>query len=85
MYYYCIWSEKESKCILQKFDDFFLAKYLFDINTYNQFNGDVWRYWCYVSISTNELRLVACRIFDICVNVAFVERLWSCMGFLQTN
>ena len=28
---------------------------------------------------------VACRIFGICVNAASVERLWSCMGFLQTN
>ncbi|RGB28286.1 ribonuclease H-like domain-containing protein [Rhizophagus diaphanus] len=34
-------------------------------------------------VSTNELGLVACRIFGICVNASSVERFWSCMGFLQ--
>ena len=85
MYYYYAWSGKESKCILREFDDFRLEKFPFDFNTYKQFNGDVWRYWCYVNVSTKELGFVACRIFSICVNAASVERLWSCMGFLQTN
>jgi len=85
MYYYYVWSEKESKCILCEFDDFRLEKYPFDPTTYRQFDGDVWRYWCYVNTSTSELGFVACRIFSICVNAASVERLWSCMGFLQTN
>ena len=75
MYDYHVWFKKEPKCILREFDDFRLTKYPFDIDTYNQFNGDVWRYWCYVSISTNELGLVVCRIFGICVNAASVERL----------
>lgn len=85
MYYYHAWSGKEPKCIIREFDDFRLSKYPFDIDTYKQFNDDIWRYWCYVGLSTNELGLVACRIFGICVNAASVERLWSCMGFLQTN
>ena len=85
MYYYHAWTGKESKCIIREFDDFRLNKHLFDIDTYKQFNDDIWRYWCYVGLSTNELGLVACRIFGICVNAASVERLWSCMGFLQTN
>ena len=43
MYYYCAWSEKEPKCILRKFDDFQLAKYPFDLDSYKQFN-DILRY-----------------------------------------
>lgn len=85
MYYYRAWSGKEPTCILREFDDFRLEKYPFDRDTYRQFNGDVWRYWGYVSVSTNELGFVACRTFGICINAASVERLWSCMGFLQNN
>ncbi|CAG8620183.1 4_t:CDS:2, partial [Diversispora eburnea] len=48
-------------------------------------NHYVWRYWCYISVSTSELSFVACRIFGICTNAVSVERLWSCIGFLQTN
>ena len=85
MYYYNAWFKKEPKYILRKFDDFCLSKYPFNSNTYEQFKGDILRYWYYISTSTNELGPVACRIFGICVNVASVKRLWSCMGFLQTN
>ncbi|PKK60735.1 hypothetical protein RhiirC2_818033 [Rhizophagus irregularis] len=85
MYYYRAWSGKEPTRIIREFDDFRLAKYPFDLETYKQFDNDIWRYWCYVSVSTNELGFVACRIFGICVNAASVERLWSCMGFLQTK
>ena len=84
-YYYQAWFSKESICILREFDDFRLGKYPFDYNTYKQFNGDIWRYWCFAEAFTNELGLVACRLFGICINAASVERLWSCMGFLQTN
>uniref|UniRef100_U9U131 HAT C-terminal dimerisation domain-containing protein n=1 Tax=Rhizophagus irregularis (strain DAOM 181602 / DAOM 197198 / MUCL 43194) TaxID=747089 RepID=U9U131_RHIID len=62
-----------------------MGKYPFDYDTYKQFNNDIWRYWCFARVSTNELGLVACRLFGICVNAPSVERLWSCMGFLQTN
>jgi len=85
MYYYRAWSGKKPKCILNEFNNFRLAQYPFDLNTYRQFNNDIWRYWCFVSVSTNELGFVACRIFGICVNAASVERLWSCMGFLQSK
>ncbi|RIA89638.1 ribonuclease H-like domain-containing protein [Glomus cerebriforme] len=82
IYYYNVWSDKEPKCIIREFDDFHLNKYPFDIETYKQFN---WRYWCYIGLSTNELGFVACRIFGIYINATSVERLWSCMRFLQTN
>ena len=84
-YYYQAWFSKESICILREFDDFRLGKYPFDDNTYKQFSGNIWKYWCYAKDSTNELGFVACRLFEICVNAASVERLWSCMGFLQSN
>ncbi|GES85706.1 ribonuclease H-like domain-containing protein [Rhizophagus clarus] len=85
IYYYRAWFGKEPKCILREFDDFWLAKFPFNLESYRQFNNDIWHYWCYVSVSTNELGLVACRIFGVCVNAASIERLWSCMEFLQTN
>ncbi|CAG8700209.1 9536_t:CDS:1, partial [Ambispora gerdemannii] len=78
------WSGKEPTCILREFNDFSMSVYPFDDNTYNQF-GDIWRYWNYAGALTNELGLMACRLYGICVNAAAVERLWSCMGFLQTN
>jgi hypothetical protein len=84
-YYYQAWFKKESTCILREFDDFRLGKYPFDYNTYKQFDNDIYRYWCFAKSSTNELGLVACRLFGICINAATVKRLWSCMGFLQTN
>lgn len=85
IYYYQAWSEKESTSILCELDDFRLEKYPFDDNTYKQFRGDILKYWCYAKESTDELGFVACRLFGICVNAASVERLWSCMGFLQSN
>ncbi|PKC58978.1 hypothetical protein RhiirA1_470137 [Rhizophagus irregularis] len=85
MYYYRAWSGKKPTHIIREFDDFWLAKYPFDLEIYKQFDNDIWRYWCYVSVSTKELGFVACRIFGIYVNAASVERLWSCMGFLQTK
>ena len=60
MYYYCAWSEKEPKCILNEFNNFRLAQYPFDLNTYRQFNNDIWSYWCFVGVFTNELGFVAC-------------------------
>ena len=74
-YYYRAWSGKESKCILKEFDDFRLEVYPFDLATWNQFNNDIYKYWCFICNSTNELDLVACRIYGMCVNVTSVERL----------
>ncbi|CAB4374480.1 unnamed protein product [Rhizophagus irregularis] len=56
----------------------------------NQFNNSIpnvnySEFGKWLIVSTNELGLVACRIFSICVNAASIERLWSCMGFLQTK
>ncbi|CAG8452352.1 10224_t:CDS:2 [Gigaspora rosea] len=35
-----------------------------------QFKDDVLSYWCYIKDATDELGLVACRIFGICVFAA---------------
>ncbi|CAG8804963.1 27575_t:CDS:2, partial [Racocetra persica] len=50
--------------------------YPFDDETCKQFN-DIVRYWEFAAPSTNELELVACRLYGICINAAAVERLWS--------
>ncbi|CAG8836551.1 20678_t:CDS:2, partial [Gigaspora margarita] len=84
-YYYRAWTGQEPKCILREFNNFRIKNYPFDDKTYQQFKDDVLSYWCYAKDATDELGLVACRIFGICVNAASVERLWSCMGFIQTN
>ncbi|CAG8815677.1 6223_t:CDS:2, partial [Gigaspora rosea] len=34
-------------------------------------------YWTFIGPLMNELGLVACRLYGICVNAAAVERLWS--------
>ncbi|CAG8854207.1 766_t:CDS:2, partial [Gigaspora margarita] len=34
-------------------------------------------YWSFVGASTNELGVVACRLYGICVNAAAVKHLWS--------
>ncbi|RIA81472.1 hypothetical protein C1645_836960 [Glomus cerebriforme] len=69
-YYYHAWSEKVPKYILREFDNFRLAKYPFDFDSYKQFNNNILQYWYYINGFTNELNLVACRIFGICVNAA---------------
>ncbi|CAG8840578.1 39280_t:CDS:2, partial [Gigaspora margarita] len=38
------------------------------------FKDNVLSYWCYAKDATNELGLVACRIFNICVNAAFMPK-----------
>jgi len=84
-YYYRAWTGQEPKCILREFNNFRMKDHPFDDKTYQQFKDNVLSYWCYVKDATDELGLVACRIFGICVNAASVEQLWSCMGFIQTN
>ncbi|CAG8783063.1 8227_t:CDS:2, partial [Cetraspora pellucida] len=78
------WFDEEPTCILREFNDFSLGSYPFNDKTYNQF-GDIWKYWSYAKDSTKELGLVACWLYGVCVNAAAVERLWSCMSFLQTD
>ncbi|CAG8750090.1 40183_t:CDS:2 [Gigaspora margarita] len=84
-YYYRAWTGQEPKCILCEFNNFYIKNNPFDDETYQQFKDDVLSYWCYIKDATDELGLVACKIFGICVNTTSVERLWSCMGFIQTN
>ncbi|RHZ76849.1 hypothetical protein Glove_188g5 [Diversispora epigaea] len=84
-YYYNVWMGKQPKCILKELNNYHLEVYPFNSSTWNQFNSDIYRYWCFCCAFTNELGFVACRIFGICMNAASVERLRSCMGFLQSN
>ncbi|CAG8569649.1 2675_t:CDS:2, partial [Diversispora eburnea] len=83
-YYYRAWTGEYSKFILWELENFRLGIYPFDLTTWNQFSGDIYRYWSFACASTNELGFVACRIFRICVNATSIERLWSCIGFLQS-
>jgi len=41
IYYYYAWFGKEPKCILREFDDFWLVKYPFNLDSYKQFNSDI--------------------------------------------
>ncbi|PKK62159.1 hypothetical protein RhiirC2_717911 [Rhizophagus irregularis] len=52
-------SGKEPKCILREFDDFWLAKYPFDLESYKQFDDDIFRYWCYSSKALQMSKLRA--------------------------
>ena len=84
-YYYHAWLGKELKCILKEFDNFCLEIYPFDSTTWDQFDSDIFQFWCFVCTFTNELGFVAYKLFEICVNAASVERLWSCIDFLHSN
>lgn len=83
-YYYKAWFGKDPICILDEFYSFSKKVYPFDDETCKQFN-DIVRYWEFAAPSTNELGLVACRLYGICINAAAVERLWSSMSFFQNN
>ncbi|CAG8855470.1 26404_t:CDS:1, partial [Gigaspora margarita] len=70
------WTGKNSTCILREFHNFSMKISPFDDSSYDHFN-DIWNYWSFVGASTNELGVVACQLYGICVNAAAVERLWS--------
>ncbi|RHZ77864.1 hypothetical protein Glove_170g15 [Diversispora epigaea] len=44
IYYYNVWMEKQSKCILKELDNYRLEIYPFNSDTWDQFDGDVYRY-----------------------------------------
>ncbi|RIB25225.1 hypothetical protein C2G38_2166500 [Gigaspora rosea] len=73
-YYYRAWTGQEPKCILREFNNFHMKNDPFDDKTYQQFKDDVLSYWCYIKDATDELGLVACRIFGICVNAASMPK-----------
>jgi len=85
IYYYEAWSNMKSQSILREYEKFRKKQYPFDENTINQFNEDILDFWVWVTPTAKELGYVAQHIFGVCVNAASVERLWSCMGSLQTK
>ena len=83
-YYYKAWSSNKPTKLLAEFESYRVKKSPFDDETYDQFGDDILAYWYYCSTVYKELGLVATKIFSICINSAFVERLFSTMGFLHT-
>ncbi|CAG8817496.1 8102_t:CDS:2, partial [Gigaspora margarita] len=66
--------------------DFLANNSLFDTIPFNQFHDDVIKYWSFVKCRTyKELANLALRLFEICINSASVERLFSIMGFLHNK
>ncbi|GBB87657.1 hypothetical protein RclHR1_14120002 [Rhizophagus clarus] len=69
-----------------EFDDFSQrVKYPFDDTSIAQFENDVHKYWYWVRSAYPKIGTVASHIFEICVNAASIERLWSSMGFFHTK
>ncbi|CAG8634657.1 3247_t:CDS:2, partial [Diversispora eburnea] len=58
--------------------------YPFDNETIHQFENNIYKYWCWIKDAYLEIGTVVFRIFDICVNVASIERLWN-MAKLRTD
>ena len=79
IYYYKVWFEKEPQRILLEFEDYNEQEFPYQATVYNQFQGDVLKYWNSIGKDGSELALVACRIFGVCINSASVERLFSSM------
>ncbi|GES78864.1 ribonuclease H-like domain-containing protein [Rhizophagus clarus] len=86
VYYYKAWTGKNPTSILTEFDDFSQrVKYPFDDTSIAQFENDVHKYWYWVRSAYPKIGTVASHIFEICVNAASIERLWSSMGFFHTK
>ena len=75
----------KSKSILREYENFRKNQYSFDERLINQFEENTLSFWTWVLLIAKELGYVAQRIFEICINAASVERLWSCMGFLHNK
>ncbi|CAG8730757.1 10010_t:CDS:2 [Cetraspora pellucida] len=84
-YYYKAWFGHQPICILLELEDYRKQKYPFDSATYKQFGKNILGFWEFASFSSKELGPLALHLFEICVNAASVERLWSSMGFIHTN
>jgi hypothetical protein len=70
---------------LLEFEDYRQKTEPFDDETFDQFGGNVFKFWKYIEGDYKELAGIALRIFGIYVNAASVERMWSSMGFLHTS
>ena len=85
IYYYQVWFNKMPKKILREYLSYQRENFPFNLETYNQFDGNIIDFWESTVGLTEELSYFALRLFGICINSASVERLWSNMGFLHTK
>ena len=83
-YYYKAWFRLCSHFILSELVRYKRSEDPYDMDSFDQFKGNLFDFWESTSGISPELSRVAIRIHGICVNSTSVERLWSSMGFLHT-
>ncbi|CAG8606161.1 1650_t:CDS:2, partial [Scutellospora calospora] len=66
-------------------DDYRDEVFPFSKNEWNQFEGDILKYWKYCAEICYELSSVALRLHGILINSVSVERLFSSIGFFHTK
>ncbi|CAB4415694.1 unnamed protein product [Rhizophagus irregularis] len=84
-YYYESWFGSKPVSILHELTKYKRAEDPYDMDSFNQFRGNLVDFWDSTIGIGPELARVAIRIHGISVNSASVERLWSSMGYLHTN
>jgi len=84
-YYYESWFGSKPKSILFELVKYKRSEDPYDMDSFNQFRGNLVDFWDSTSGIGPELARAAIRIHGICINSASVERLWSSMGHLHTN
>jgi len=84
-YYYESWFGSKPVSILSELIKYKRMQDPYDMDSFNQFKGNLVDFWESTNGIGPELARVAIRIHGICVNSASVERLWSSMGYLHTN
>ena len=84
-YYFRVWFDTSPHHILREFLSYQREMYPFDIQTFNQLDGNIIDYWDLAKGQTPELSRFALHLYGTCVNSASVERLWSTMGFLHSK
>ncbi|CAG8641432.1 4309_t:CDS:2, partial [Scutellospora calospora] len=85
IYYYYAWFGDLLKKIIAEIQDYQDEVFPFSKNKWNQFEGDILKYWKYCAEIHYKLSSVALRLHDIFINSISVERLFSSMGFFHTK
>ncbi|CAG8720263.1 23371_t:CDS:2 [Cetraspora pellucida] len=73
VHYYKSWFGKPSHSILDKLQHYESEEYPFNKETFNQFGGNLLKYWNFCKRVAEELHLVAVCIFSVCITTALVE------------
>ncbi|CAB5389959.1 unnamed protein product [Rhizophagus irregularis] len=84
-FYFESWFNSKPKSILAELIKYKREEDPYDMDSFNQFKGNLVDFWESTSGIGPELARVAVQIHGICVNSASVERLWSSIGYLHTN